>query len=243
MFAARFVSVLAVMPKPLPTKHNLSLSLVTTADAPAHRRLETALLYLVTPGVPKAGPLDKFLPAVLDGGVDMVQLREKEMEAAPLIRYAEEVRRWTSEFGALFIVNDRVDVAIASGADGVHLGQDDLPTKKARRQISRGAVIGLSTHSRDQILDSADSEADYIGVGPVHATPTKLGRPAVGYELVRYAAERSPRPFYAIGGIDLNTLARVIEAGARRVSVLRALTEAEDPGAIARRMKDILEGG
>lgn len=216
---------------------------MTTPNAPAHRRLETALLYLVTPAVPKAGPLDKFLPAVLDGGVDMVQLREKEMEAAPVVRYAEEVRRWTSEFGALFIVNDRVDVAVAAGADGVHLGQDDLPTIEARRQMGSGAVIGLSTHSEEQILGSVKSEADYIGVGPVHVTPTKPGRPAVGHELVRFAAERSPRPFYAIGGIDLETLPAVIEAGARRVSVLRAITEAEDPGAIARRMKDMLEGG
>lgn len=212
-----------------------------TAPEPfSHTRLKMAFLYLVTPIEPKAGPLDEFLPRVLEAGVDVVQLREKVMEASPLLRFAEVARRFTQEFEALFVINDRVDVAIAAGADGVHLGQDDLPTEVARRQTGSSMLIGLSTHSEQQVLACMNSQADYIGVGPVHATPTKPGRAAVGYDLVRFASAKAPRPFYAIGGIDLENLPRVIEAGATRVSVQRALTEAEDPGAVARRMKRLL---
>lgn len=213
---------------------------MTTPTSAAHRRLQTARLYLVTPATPEAGPLHEFLPAVLEAGVDAVQLREKHMEAGPLLGFAAVVRRRTEEFGALFVVNDRVDVAIAAGADGVHLGQDDLSPGEARKQMGPDAVIGLSTHSEEQIASSGQTEADYIGVGPVHATPTKPGRPGVGYGLVRFAAGRSPRPFYAIGGIDLATLPAAIEAGARRVSVLRALTESGDPAAVAREMRKML---
>lgn len=206
----------------------------------AHKRLETALLYLVTPSDPRMAPFGEFLARVLEAGVDAIQLREKQMEAGPLLRFAEVVRKRTNEFEALFIVNDRVDVAIAAGADGVHLGQDDLDTAEARRQLGSGCVIGLSTHSEEQVLDVAQREADYVGVGPVHATPTKPGRPGVGYELVRFAASKSPRFFYAIGGINLETLPSVIDAGATRVSVLRALTESDDPVSVARRMKELL---
>jgi thiamine-phosphate pyrophosphorylase len=219
-------------------------------------RLQTALLYLITPATPPAGPLSEFLSRVLEAGVDMVQLREKQMEDLPLFEAAETVCDRTTEFGALFIVNDRIDIALASGADGVHLGQNDLPVEEARRQTEwqmerlGGALIGLSTHTRAQI-DTSDapsnflgiesSGADYIGVGPIHATPTKPGRPPVGYDLVTYAAQSSPLPFFAIGGIDLTNIDAVIEAGARRVSVLRALTEAEDPAAVARQLKKALE--
>jgi thiamine-phosphate pyrophosphorylase len=171
----------------------------------------------------------------------MVQLREKHMEARPLIAAAEIVRRRAWEAEVLFIVNDRVDVAIAAGADGVHLGQDDLPTHDARRQLGPGALIGLSTHSEDQILASATSAADYIAVGPVHATPTKPGRPAVGNPLVRFAAASSARPFFAIGGIDASTVPETIAAGARRVAVVRAITEADDPVEAARTMRALLD--
>lgn len=215
---------------------------VTTPQSDKHARLDTALLYLVTPAEPEAGPLDEFLPRVLAAGVDVVQLREKEMEGGPLLRFAAVVRRRTAEFGALFIVNDRIDVAVAAGAEGVHLGQQDLPTEEARRQLGPDGIVGLSTHTHNEVLAASESEADYIGVGPVHATPTKPGRPEVGLELVRFAAERFPRTFYAIGGIDLATLPAVIEAGATRVSVLRALTESEDPGSVARQMKGLLRG-
>lgn len=208
--------------------------------ATARARLQTSLLYLVTPAEPKAGALDSFLGEVLGAGVDVVQLREKEMEAGPLMRVAGVVRRRTAEAGAIFVVNDRVDVALAAGADAVHLGQDDLPTREARRQGGPALVIGLSTHSAEQVRAAVRSEADYFAVGPVHATPTKPLRPAVGYDLVRVASAEADRPFFAIGGIDMTTLEEVIEAGARRVAVLRALTESDNPGSVARRMKQRL---
>jgi thiamine-phosphate pyrophosphorylase len=210
-----------------------------------HERLVAARLYLVTPGNPPAGPLDEFLPRVLEAGVDIVQLRDKHLDARPLLELAAVVRRRTREFGALFFVNDRVDLAIAAEADGVHVGQQDLSVAEARRQMGAQALIGLSTHAPREILDAAssfsgESRADYIAVGPVYATPTKPGRPAVGPELLRFAAERAAQPFFAIGGIDAGSLAEVLAAGARRIAVVRALTEAEDPGAAARHLSQVL---
>lgn len=198
----------------------------------------------MTPGAVRQGSLDGFLARVLEGGVDAVQLRVKELEARPLLRLAEVVRRRTDEFGALFIVNDRVDLAIAAGADGVHLGQDDLPVATAKALLTASglpeALIGWSTHREQEVLASREAGVDYIGVGPVHTTPTKPGRAAVGLDLVRFAASRAAHPFFAIGGVDLATLPSVIEAGARRVAVVRALTEAEDPGRVARAMSALL---
>ena len=206
-------------------------------------RLLAARLYLVTPGDPPAGPLDEFLPRVLEAGVDIVQLRDKHLDARPLLELAAVVRRRTREFGALFLVNDRVDLAIAAEADGVHVGQQDLSPAEARRQLGQEALVGLSTHAPGEILAAASSEADYIAVGPVYATPTKPGRPAVGRELVRFAAEQAAQPFFAIGGVNVGNLAEVLAAGASRIAVVRALTEAEDPGAAARRLSDALGGG
>jgi len=203
-------------------------------------RLDRALLYLVTPSKPGGVHLDDFLPRVLEAGVDMVQLREKDLEDAALLRHAETGRRRAEEFGAIFILNDRADLAVASGAHGLHLGQDDLPIEAAREILGDGPIIGLSTHCTQEILNAQTSSVDYIGVGPVHATPTKPGRPAVGYELVEFAAERSSIPFYAIGGIDLKTLPEAIAAGARRVSVLRGVTESQDPASAVRAMKRVL---
>lgn len=213
---------------------------MTTPMSRARSRLESAYLYLVTPAETQAGPLDEFLPRVLEAGVDVVQLREKQMEAGPLLGHAEVVRRRTEEFGALFIVNDRVDVAGAAGADGVHLGQNDLPLEEARRQAGKDFILGLSTHAESEVIAAGDSEADYIAVGPVFETPTKPGRAAAGVDLVRFAAQHSKRPFFAIGGIDLSTLSEVIAAGASRVAVVRALTEADDPAGVARLMASAL---
>lgn len=204
------------------------------------QRLATSNLYLVTGAEPPAGSLDALLPAVLEAGVDVVQLREKEMEAGLLLGYCDVVRRHTRDFDALFIVNDRVDVALAAAADGVHLGQDDLPAADARRQLGRGLLIGLSTHSEAEIDAAGQVDVDYIGVGPVHATPTKPGRPAVGYELVEYASEEAKAPFFAIGGIDASNVAGVVAAGAPGISVARAITEAADPVAVVRRLKAAL---
>lgn len=205
-------------------------------------RLEAARLYLVTPGDPPAGPLDEFLPRVLEAGVDIVQLRDKDLEARPLLDLAATVRRRTTEFGALFIVNDRVDVAIAADADGVHVGQKDLPPDEARRQMGPEALIGLSTHARGEIRSAATSGADYIAVGPVHPTPTKPGRPAVGHELVAFAAGQAVQPFFAIGGIDSSNLGELLAAGATRIAVVRALTESDDPAAAARQLSKALRG-
>lgn len=203
-------------------------------------RLKSCGLYLITPSRPAAGELDEFLPLVLEAGVDMVQLREKDLEAGLLMPFCEIVRRRTSEFGALFIVNDRVDVALAAGADGVHLGQDDLGAGHAREQMGGDQLIGVSTHADSEVAASSKLPVDYVAVGPIYQTPTKPGRAATGLDLIKFARDHCRRPFFAIGGIDLTTLPDVIEAGADRVCVLRALTQAEDPGAVARRIKSFL---
>ncbi len=141
----------------------------------------------------------------------------------------------------MLIVNDRPGVAVESGADGVHVGQDDLPVAEVRELVGSDMLVGLSTHTPEQI-DAVDPDlVDYIGVGPVHETPTKPGRPAVGTELVRYAAAHAPVPFFAIGGLDAGNLREVIEAGARRVVVLRAIADAEHPEQAARELHEMLE--
>lgn len=159
-----------------------------------------------------------------------------------MLRYCEVARKATSEFNAIFIVNDRVDVAVAAGADGVHLGQDDLSVSQARALMGSEALIGLSTHSKEHVLAGNVSGADYIAVGPVYETPTKPGRPAVGLELPAYAAQNCQIPWFAIGGIDPTTLPWVLEAGAKRVAVLRAVTQADSPAAVVREIKALLLG-
>lgn len=223
------------------TPDNVPANGADDAAARLRQRLERAFLYLVTPAHPPAGALDALLPRVLEAGVDMVQLREKEMEAGPLLRHCEIVRLRTAEFGALFVVNDRVDVAIAAAADGVHLGQDDLPLDEARRQLGPVPLLGLSTHSREQFLAGLAGPADYLAVGPVHATPTKPGRPSAGLDLVSFAADRGGRvPVFAIGGLDTGNVGQVVEAGARRISVVRVLTFADDPADVARALRQAL---
>lgn len=152
-----------------------------------------------------------------------------------MIDAAALFRRVCAEHGALFILNDRPDLVEATGADGVHLGQDDMPVADARELIGEDRLIGLSTHSPEQV-DGAGG-ADYIGVGPVHETPTKPGRPAVGLELVRYAAAHTSVPWFAIGGIGPDNVEAVRRAGAERVAVVRALTDADDPGSAARSLR------
>lgn len=223
-----------------PATKKLPPSAANDAGALLRQRLARSYLYLVTPAAPGGRDLDEFLPRVLEAGVDMVQLRQKDAEAGPLLRWCEIVRRRTTEFGALFLVNDRVDVAIAAGADGVHLGQDDLPVAEARRQMGAVPLIGLSTHSEQQFADALTAGADYAAVGPVYPTPTKPGRPAVGLDLVGFAADRTTLPLFVIGGIDVSNLDRVLEAGATRVSVVRALTESGDPASVAGRMSAAL---
>ena len=188
-------------------------------------------LYLITPARPDLGD---FLEAAVRGGVDLVQVREKELPDGELLHVLEEARAVTRRLNVPLVVNDRPDLAVLAGADLVHVGQDDLPLPAVRRF---GIPAGLSTHSPAEV-DRA--EADYIAVGPVFATPTKPGRPAVGLDLVRYAAAHASAPWFAIGGIDRTNVADVVAAGARRIAVVRAIGDADDPEAAARELRGAL---
>lgn len=202
-------------------------------------RLADAQLYLCTDSRSRQGDLVDFLDAVLTGGVDIVQLREKGLEAGDEIRLLEVFAAAAERHSALFAANDRADVALAVGAPILHLGQHDLPVPVARRIIGDEPVIGRSTHTRHEFhAGQLESGVDYVCAGPTWATPTKPGRPAAGLELLRQAAQTTgpdSRPWFAIGGIEsIERLDAVIAAGARRVVVVRAITQAEDPGAMAR---------
>lgn len=195
---------------------------------------EQPQLYLVTDASPAMQPLEGFLAAAIKAGVGMVQLRDRTRTDAELLADARRFARVCDLYGVPFIVNDRADVALACDAAGVHVGQDDLPAQEARALLGPRRIVGLSTHSPEQI-DAANSlPVDYIGVGPVYATPTKPGRPQVGLDLVRYAAAHSRVPWFAIGGIDPTTAADVARAGARSVSVLRCVARSADPAAAVR---------
>jgi thiamine-phosphate pyrophosphorylase len=196
-------------------------------------RLRRSHLYFIC-GIDRLGSLD----AALRGGADVFQLREKHAPDDEILAAAATARALCDEHGALFVVNDRPDLAREARADGVHLGQDDMGVEDARAVVGADVLVGRSTHSPEQIDGAAG--ADYIGVGPVHATPTKHGRPAVGLELVRYAAEHAAVPFFAIGGIDAERLGAVAAAGATRVAVVRAIADADDPAAAARALRAAL---
>jgi thiamine-phosphate pyrophosphorylase len=198
-------------------------------------RLRTARLYLVCGAQP-----DDFLSAAMRGGVDAVQLRMKDARDDAILATGRRFAIACAEHGALFILNDRPDLVAAVGADGVHVGQDDVAVAEARAIVGADRIVGLSTHSPEQIERAAAAGSDYIGVGPVHATPTKPGRPAVGLELVRYASRHTPMPFFAIGGIDGSNAAAMRAAGATRIAIVRALTEASDPEAAARELRTAL---
>lgn len=201
-------------------------------------RLDRARLYLCTDARERQGDLPEFLDAVLAGGVDIVQLRHKGLEARQELEHLAVLRAACARHGALLAVNDRADLAYAAGADILHLGQDDLPVPVARRIVGQDMLIGRSTHSGEQAsAAAAEPGVDYFCAGPVWPTPTKPGRPAPGPKLVEYAAGlRTGRPWFAIGGIDHGSLDRVLAAGARRIVVVRALTEAPDPRAAAARL-------
>jgi thiamine-phosphate pyrophosphorylase len=207
--------------------------------AGARERLGRARLYLVADAA-----AEHVLPAALRGGVDMVQLRDKEMDDESILRAAPRFRALCDEHGALFWLNDRADLALAAGADGVHVGQDDADPGEVRELVGERLLIGLSTHSPEQLRAALASEADQLSVGPVWETPTKAGRPATGLEYVRYAAEHAgDAPWFAIGGIDESNVAEVVAAGARRVVVLRAIRNAPDPEAAARTLRGALAAG
>jgi thiamine-phosphate pyrophosphorylase len=201
------------------------------------QRLARAHLYLVCDD-----RSDAFLQRALRGGVDIVQLRIKTGSDEQIVATAQRYRAVCAAHGALLILNDRPDLVVQAGADGVHVGQDDASVSQARGLVGEQRLIGLSTHSPQQIDSAATAGVDYIGVGPVHATPTKPGRPAVGLQLVGYAAGHSALPFFAIGGIDAANATAVRGAGAIRIAVVRALTEAADPEPVARSLRSALTG-
>ncbi|MFI7060720.1 thiamine phosphate synthase [Kribbella sp. NPDC050124] len=198
-------------------------------------RLHDARLYLCTDAREKQGDLEQFLDAALSGGVDIVQLRQKEMEAADELAALEVFADACKRHGMLLAVNDRADIAFAAGADVLHLGQRDLPVHAARAVIGPEPIVGRSTHTFSEVNAAvAEQGSDYFCVGPTWETPTKPGRQAAGLELVSYAASRQQsKPWFAIGGIDLGRLDEVLEAGASRVVVVRAITDADDPAAAA----------
>lgn len=196
-------------------------------------RLARARLYLIVDAAAGA-----VVAPALAGGVDIVQLRDKAVDDETLLRTASELRALCDAHDALLILNDRPDLVVEANADGVHLGQEDAPVEEARALLGGEPLIGVSTHSPEQIADATASSVDYLGVGPVHATPTKPGRAPVGHELVRHAANRLEKPFFAIGGIDPENVAAVVAAGARRVAVVRAIRDATDPRASAAALRN-----
>ena len=220
----------------------MSLSL-PEGDGPLRReRLRTARLYFVCGARPQTD-LENLLRAALTGGVDIVQLREKELGRAEIERAAATFRRIADTFSALFILNDDPELARNCDADGVHVGQDDVGAEEARELLGPDAIIGLSTHSTEQIAASGERPVDYISVGPIWETPTKAGRPGVGTELIDHAAGNAPHPFFAIGGIDAGNAEQVVAAGAERLCAVRAIRDAADPAAAASALREAFAAG
>jgi len=222
---------------------------VPELDADALRaRLRDAHLYLCTDARRGRGDLAEFADAALAGGVDIVQLRDKgpdgPLEAREELAALEVLAQACARHGALLAVNDRADIALAAGADVLHLGQDDLPVGWARKVVGEDVIVGRSAHTTDETAAAAaEAGVDYFCVGPCWPTPTKLGRPAPGLDLVRTVAGRAPaRPWFAIGGIDHDRLDEVLAAGADRIVVVRVITEAEDPRAAAAALAARLRG-
>ncbi len=201
-------------------------------------RLARARLYVVSDAREREGDLAEFLAEILDAGVDIIQLREKDAEVADLLRWGEVFREAAARNRALFVLNERPDVALGLDADGVHLGQDDMAMDEARGFVGPNVLLGLSTHAPSQ-WDGAPPEADYLCAGPVWETPTKPGRPAAGLDYVRYAATSGEtRPWFAIGGINESNLGECVGAGARRIVVVRAVTDAGDPSLAVRTLAE-----
>ncbi|MFI0349775.1 thiamine phosphate synthase [Actinomadura sp. 9N407] len=222
----------------------MSRHLLSDRAVALRARLSRARLYLCTDARERQGDLPAFLDAALAGGVDIVQLRQKGLEARQELEYLRVFRAACERHGALLAVNDRADIAHAVQADVLHLGQDDLPVAAARAIVGEDILIGRSTHAGEEAsAAAAEPGVDYFCAGPVWPTPTKPGRAAPGVKLLRYVAARPEgRPWFAIGGVDAANLDEVLAAGARRIVVVRAITEAEDPRAaaadLARRLRE-----
>jgi len=211
----------------------MSLAPPESAGPLRRERLRTARLYFVCDALPGGEDPEELLRAALSGGADIVQLREKTLDRGEIERSASTFRRVCDTYSALFIVNDDPELARACDADGVHVGQDDGSVEEARELLGPDAIVGLSTHSEAQIEASSSAPVDHISVGPVWETPTKPGRAAGGLDLISYAAERAPHPFFAIGGIDGANAGQVVRAGAQRLCVVRAIRDAAEPSAVA----------
>jgi thiamine-phosphate pyrophosphorylase len=197
-------------------------------------------LYLCTADRPD---LMEFLSACIAGGVDIVQLRDKELDARPLLDRATEAASVCASFGVPFILNDRPDLALACGAAGVHVGQDDAPPELARRILGPGAIIGFSTHAPAEWDAAAATVADYLSAGPVNPTPTKPGRPGTGLEYLTYAARsQETRPWFVTGGVTPDSVPAMAAAGAKRFVVVRYLTGSADPEGAARRLRSAIDG-
>ncbi|MCB0876104.1 MAG: thiamine phosphate synthase [Solirubrobacterales bacterium] len=210
-------------------------------------KLERSRLYFVCEGGEDGERLENLLEAALAGGADLIQLRDKDADDDRLLAAAPLFRAAADRHGALFLINDRPDLVAACAADGVHVGQDDIPVAEARALAGAEAIVGLSTHSPPQLRAAndagGDARPDYISVGPVWATPTKPGRPAAGLGYVEKAAKDSEIPWFAIGGIEPGNLARVVAAGATRVVVVRAIRDADSPEAVAASLRHGLGAG
>jgi len=203
-----------------------------------HPLLAGRRLYLCTPDRPD---LQRFLAACVRGGVDLVQLRDKHLEARALLARARVAAATCRELGVPFVLNDRPDLALECGADGVHVGQDDAPPALCRRLLGPEALVGLSTHAPDELASAADEPVDYTSAGPVVATPTKPGRAGVGLAYVSHAARHAPHPFFVTGGASPETVPAIVAAGGRRIVVVRWLTEAGDPDVAARALRAALD--
>ncbi len=214
---------------------------IPVAPAPS---IADARLYVCTDARRDRGDFADFLRAAYAGGVDVIQLRDKSLEAAEELELLAVLRSVAEEFGRLWAVNDRADIALLSGAPVVHVGQKDLPLPALRSLVGPSAALGLSSHDPAQAsAAAADPLADYFCVGPLWATPTKPGRAAVGLELVEHAAALgTAKPWFAIGGVDLSTVDAVVAAGASRIVVVRAVTDAGDPTAAAQELLSRLPG-
>jgi thiamine-phosphate pyrophosphorylase len=198
------------------------------------QRLEWAHLYFVCDARPHGEGPEPLLRAALSGGAGMIELRDRESPRSAVERSGQTFRRLADTYSALFIVNDDPRLAAELRADGVHVGQEDISPAEAREILGSEAIIGLSTHSREQIEAASEDPVDYISVGPIWETPTKEGRPGTGLELIRETATTATVPWFAIGGIDTGNVAEVVEAGARRICVVRAIRDADDPAEAAR---------
>lgn len=205
------------------------------------KALRSFRLYIVTDRITTEG-LDtvEIARCAISGGADVIQLRDKQVEAHEFLKVAHQLRILTRRTMTLFLINDRADIALACDADGVHLGQKDLPVKVARKILGRERLIGVSTHSLEQARAAQDNDVDYIGVGPIFATPTKPDYIPVGLDLIREVKSKLKIPFVAIGGININNIDEVIDAGAERVAVVRAVVGAKDVEKAARELKNRL---